>query len=85
MIQGLHFLGYWWFGCYGDPKILLKEDELFSKKGQRFDFDCSPGIVPVGDGKFLVARGESSKDKGHTGRLVLAVSDKEHGLKLVEK
>jgi len=52
---------------------------------ERFEFDCSLGIVPVGDGKFLVARGGSTKDKGHTGRLVLAVSDKERGLKVVEK
>jgi hypothetical protein len=77
--------GHWWFGCYGDPKILLKEDEFFSDKGQRFEFDCSLGIVPVGEGRFLVARGEFTKDKGHTGKLVLAVPDKQSGLKLVEK
>jgi hypothetical protein len=76
--------GHWWFGCYGDPKILLKEDESFSDKGQRFEFDCSLGIVPVGGGKFLVARGTSSKDKGCTGRLVLAEADKQRGLSLIE-
>lgn len=77
--------GHWWFGCYGDPKILLKEDESFSNKGQRFEFDCSLGIVPVADGKFLVARGGTTDDKKHTGRLVLAEPEKAHGLKLVEK
>lgn len=85
--------GDWWFGCYGRPKsdtapstppILLKADASL-KKVERFEFDCSLGIVPVGDGKFLIARGGSTKDKGHTGRLVLAVADKKHGLKLVEK
>ena len=85
--------GHWWFGCYGRPKsdaasstppILLKADASL-KKVERFEFDCSLGIVPVGDGKFLVARGGSTKEKGHTGRLVLAVADKERGLKLVEK
>lgn len=84
--------GYWWFGCYGRPKsdsasstppILLKADASL-KKVERFEFDCSLGIVPVGDGKFLVARGGSTKDKGHTGRLLLAGPDKEHGLKLIE-
>ena len=54
-------------------------------KVERFKFDCSLGIVPVEDGRFLVARGGSTKDKGHTGRLVLAVSDKELGLKSIEK
>lgn len=76
--------GHWWFGCYGDPKILLKADASL-KKVERFEFDCSLGIVPVGSGKFLVARGESIKGKGHTGRLVLAEPDKERGLKVVEE
>lgn len=84
--------GHWYFGCYGRPKsdtapstppILLKADATL-KKVERFEFDCSLGIVPVGDGKLLVARGGSTKDKGHTGLLVLAVADKERGLKLVE-
>ena len=34
-------------------------------------------------GKFLVARGTSTKDKGHTGKLVPAEADKELGLKVV--
>lgn len=76
--------GHWWFGCYGSPTILLKAGAAL-KKVERFEFDCSLGIVPVGGGRFLVARGTSTKDKGHTGRLVLAVPDKERGLKLVEK
>lgn len=84
--------GHWWFGCYvrptsdsapSTPSILLKADATL-KQVERFEFDCSLGIVLVGDGKFLVARGGTTKDKGHTGRLVLAVSDKELGLKLVE-
>lgn len=76
--------GHWWFGCYGDPKILLKADASL-KKVERFEFDCSLGIVPIGSGKFLVARGGSIKGKGHTGRLVLAKADKERGLKVVEE
>jgi hypothetical protein len=85
--------GHWWFGCYGRPKsdtapstrpILLKADASL-KKVERFEFDCSLGVVPVGDGKFLVARGGSTKDKGHAGRMLLAVPDIEHGLKLLEE
>lgn len=76
--------GHWWFGCYGKPQILLKADASL-KKVERFEFNCSLGIVPVGNGKFLVARGGSTKEKGYIGRLVLAVSDKKSGLKLMEK
>lgn len=84
---------HWWFGCYGrsksetapsTPPILLKAD-VSVKKVERFEFDSSLGMVPVGGGKFLVARGGFTRDKGHTGRLVLVIPDKEDGLKLVEK
>jgi len=75
--------GHWWFGCYGSPTILLKADASL-KRIERFEFDCSLGIVPVGGSKFLVARGASTKNKGHTGRLVLAEADKERGLKIVQ-
>jgi hypothetical protein len=74
---------HWWFGCYGDLTILLKADSSL-KKVERFEFNCSIGIVPAGDGKFLVGRGTSSKEKGHTGSLVLAEPDKERGLKLIQ-
>jgi hypothetical protein len=76
--------GQWWFGCYGDPKILLKADASLMQV-ERFEFDCSLGIVPLGAGKFLVARGGSTADKRYTGRLVLAAADKQLGLKLIEK
>ena len=84
--------GHWWFGCYGKPKsenapatppTLLKADASLNNV-ERFEFNCSLGIVPTADGNFLVARGASTNDKGHTGRLVPAVPDNEHGLKLVE-
>ncbi|HEY2411058.1 MAG TPA: hypothetical protein VGI40_02375 [Pirellulaceae bacterium] len=76
--------GQWWFGCYGDPRILLKADASLTNV-DRFEFDCSLGIVPVERGKFLIARDGSTSDKGHTGRLVLAIPDKVLGLKLIEK
>lgn len=76
--------GHWWFGCYGDPKVLLRADAAL-KKVERFEFDGSLGIVPVGGGRFLVARGASSKDKGHTGKLVPAEADKERGLRVIQE
>jgi hypothetical protein len=76
--------GHWWFGCYGRPPILLKADATL-KTVERFEFDCSLGMVPVGGGKFLVARGASTKGKGHTGKLVLAEADKTRGLRTVRE
>lgn len=73
--------GHWWFGCYGSPRILLKADASL-KKVARFEFDCSLGIVPIGSGKYLVARGVFARDKGHTGRLVLAGADAQRGLRM---
>ncbi len=75
---------HWWFGCYGEPKILLKADAALTKV-ERFEFDCSLGIVPVGSGKFLVARGTSSKETGCTGKLVLAEADAKRGLSLSDQ
>lgn len=76
--------GHWWFGCYGSPRILLRTDPALTKI-ERFEFDGALGIVPVGGGLFLVARGTYAKEKGHTGRLVLAEVDRENGLKLVRE
>lgn len=85
--------GHWWFGCYGrgktetapaTPPILLKADAALQKV-ERFEFDCSLGIVPGRDGQLLVARGGVGKDKGRTGRLVLALPDMQRGLQLIEK
>lgn len=73
----------WWFGCYGDPKILLKADASLQTV-ERFEFDCSLGIVPAGGGTFLVARGMSVPGRGHTGRLVPAEPDAEHGLRVID-
>ncbi|MFM8285901.1 MAG: hypothetical protein ACKOGA_04150 [Planctomycetaceae bacterium] len=85
--------GQWWFGCYGRPRsdtapanppILLRADASL-RNVARFEFDCSLGIVPVGEGRFLVARGGSASGDSHTGRLVLAVPDPQRGLRLLEQ
>lgn len=76
--------GHWWFGCYGSPATLLKADAKLEKV-ERFEFDCSLGIVPLGKERFLVARGPCVKDTGCTGRLILAEADEKRGLRLVEE
>lgn len=73
--------GHWWFGCYG--KALLKADKSLSNV-ERFEFECSVGIVPLSQGRFLVARGGGTPDKRYTGKLVVAEADAKHGL-VVEK
>ncbi|MEX0728412.1 MAG: hypothetical protein WD065_19225 [Planctomycetaceae bacterium] len=75
--------GHWWFGCYGTPKILLKADETFEKV-ERFEFDCSLGIVPVGEKQFLVAGGSCTSENGCTGRLDAARPDDRNGLVIVK-
>lgn len=71
--------GQWWFGCYGSPAILLKADEHF-RTVERFEFDCSLGIVPVGRRTFLVARGNCVAEKGCGAGLLLADADSKRGL-----
>lgn len=84
--------GAWWFGCYGRPKsasapatppILLKADASLSK-AERFEFDASLGILPLGGGRFLIARGGTDGAKRHTGRLVPAIADRAAGLSVAE-
>lgn len=70
--------GYWWFGCYGNPKILLKTDKQFRLVG-KYEFDCSLGVVGVGKDRFLIGRGSCSKEKGCVGSVVLAKPDNQKG------
>lgn len=73
----------WWFGCYGDPKILLVTDPDFRMLG-RYPYDCSLGIVGIPGGKFLSASGVC-RDKLCTGRGQLAVPDEKQGLRIEEE
>lgn len=84
-IQTATFAGdRWWFGCYGNPQILLVADAAFQLQG-RFEFDASLGIVGLPGGGFLAASGRCEKDKGCTGRLRLAVADDKTGLRIIEQ
>lgn len=75
--------GYWWFGCYGSPEVLLKVDSQF-KTISKFSFDCTLGLVPVGR-RFLVARGNTAclEKNGCTGRLVPATRNDRNGLAIL--
>ena len=70
----------WWFGCYGDPKILLVTDANFQMKG-RYQVDCSLGIEGLPDGGLLMASGQCDKQTGCIGRVQLALPDKQLGLR----
>lgn len=72
----------WWFGCYGDPKILLVTDTDFKMKG-RYEFDCSLGIEGLPDGRLLSAAGRCQKDKGCTGTARLVFPNDKSGLEFL--
>jgi metal-dependent hydrolase (beta-lactamase superfamily II) len=71
--------GCWWFGCYGNPRVLLKTNESFDMIG-RYECDASLGIVGLDDGRLLVARGPCTPDKGCTGRVLVAAPHHDRGL-----
>ncbi len=71
--------GSWWFGCYGNPPILLKADESFHLLG-RYEFAASLGIVGLPNGELFVARGSCHPQKGCVGEVLVADADEEKGL-----
>jgi hypothetical protein len=75
---------HWWFGCYGNPRVLLKTDKSF-KLVEKWEIDCSLGIVGLPDGQFFIARGSFEKGKGYTGQLRLAVADNKSGLRFLDE
>ncbi len=82
-IQTATFAGdRWFFGCYGEPKILLVTDAEFQMQG-RFELDCSLGVVGLPDGRMLVASGRCVQDLGCSGRVDIAVADDEVGLEIL--
>lgn len=69
----------WWFGCYGNPAILLVTDSDFNMIG-RFEFNCSLGIVGLPDGKLLSASGACNKTNGCNGTARIATGSDENGI-----
>jgi hypothetical protein len=76
-------LDRFWFGCYGNPRVLLVADASLSDV-KRLEFDASLGIVGTPDGKLLIARGMREGDKRYSGELQVAVPDQERGLRVME-
>lgn len=70
----------WWFGCYGNPKILLIADANFTIQG-KYPFDCSLGIAAATHGHLWSASGQCRADKGCTGWIQLATPDATSGLR----
>ncbi len=70
--------GFWWFGCYGSPRVLLKADASFKFIG-RYEFECSLGVAGLPDGRFLIGRGACTGD-GCAGRILIARPDADAGL-----
>ncbi len=60
--------GSWWFGCYGEPKVLLCADSDFKVTG-RWHFDASLGIEQGPAGVLLIGSNARRSDKSHVGRL----------------
>jgi hypothetical protein len=76
--------GAWWFGCYGEPAMLLRADEKFQFTG-KWEFNAAVGLAPIGDGRFLVARntavkGEDGKTKSNRARVTIAHVDDKAGM-----
>jgi len=71
--------GTWWFGCYGSPSILLKTDSQFRMLG-RYEFNCSLGVVGIGPGRLLVAKGPETGPERWLGSLHVAHPDAKQGL-----
>lgn len=71
----------WWFGCYGDPRILLVTDADFRMLG-RHEIDCSLGIEGLSGGRLLVASGRCEKETGCVGSVRTAFPDEQSGFEI---
>lgn len=71
--------GALWFGCYGKPAELLRSDGGF-RFTNKWPFNASYGIAPLGQGRFLIAQNKQTKDKLNHGSVVIARFDEKAGL-----
>ncbi len=75
--------GYWWFGCYGKPSVLLKADESFQLVGN-WQFNSSVGIVCLADGRFLIGESKHTNGKGYSGALKIALPNNKTGFQRID-
>lgn len=59
--------GNWWFGCYGDPTVLLQANEQLEMVGKS-NFDASLGIAALPGGKMLIGTNTRVAGAGYVGR-----------------
>ncbi|MDP2413570.1 hypothetical protein [Daejeonella sp.] len=59
------YAGQWWFGCYGNPK-LIKTDAKFQIL-DKSDFNASLGIVGYSPKKLFIGNSKVNADKLHKG------------------
>ncbi|HPA17324.1 MAG TPA: glycerophosphodiester phosphodiesterase family protein [Verrucomicrobiae bacterium] len=78
-----HAADGWWFGCYGEPRILLRADDAFRLTG-KWEFDAAYGIAGLADGRILVGRDKAIKGIGHKCGISIARPESERGLVLLE-
>jgi hypothetical protein len=71
----------WWFGCYGDPKVILVTDADFQMQ-VRQAFDASLGIERLTGGRLLIASGRCEKDEGCKGNAATAFPDDKVGIRI---
>lgn len=71
--------GSWWFGCYGQPQVLLRADPAFRLTG-KWDFNASVGIAGLPDGRFLIGKNTLVKGGGNKGSVFIARVDNESGM-----
>ncbi|MDG2168788.1 MAG: hypothetical protein P8L44_12790 [Opitutales bacterium] len=74
--------GFWWFGCYGEPRTLIKADADFRFVGRRL-FDASLGIEKTTGGDFLIGKDLRLPSGGHRGSIVLAQENTESFLRVL--
>lgn len=70
----------WWFGCYGDPEIMIVTDADFGRP-MRYEFNCSLGIAGLPGGRLLAASGQCQKGNGCSGSVQVVVPDQKNGLR----
>lgn len=68
--------GQWWFGCYGNPRLVLTADAEF-KFLARQEFDASLGITPLEAGTFLIGRNHLERGQGYVAEAYVVTVDED--------
>jgi hypothetical protein len=72
--------GFWWFGCYGEPRTLIKAGADLRFVGRRL-FDASLGIAKTVGGDFLIGKDLRLPSGRHRGSIIFAQENSESFLK----